>query len=240
MPPPSVRPVMPVVEMMPPVVARPKACVAWLKSPHVAPAPACAVLLPGSTRTVRIGVMSMTSPSSLVPNPGALCPPSANGEVQSVVPSEVDAGDDVSYLLGAKHGQRTLVKHAVVHGARLVVTLVIGSYHAASYLLAQVPDLDSRYRPLDRSVCHVHFSLRSISPRLSPPPPREPPAPLRPETHPGTVPLAERPRSQDTRRLQTTPQTARSHRGCRTGLLGQRDGGAGPWSMPGRTARPAG
>src|SRR5712691_12920021 len=68
--------------------------------------------------------------------------------------ADVIAGDDVSYLLGAKHGQGTLVKHAVVHGARLVVTLVISSYHAASYLLAQVLDVDSRYRPLDLSVCH--------------------------------------------------------------------------------------
>ncbi len=85
---------------------------------------------------------------------GCAVPAVANGEVQSVVLSEVDRGDDVSYLLGAKHGQRTLVKHAVVHGARLVVTLVISSYHAASYLLAQVLDVDSRYRPLDLSVCH--------------------------------------------------------------------------------------
>jgi hypothetical protein len=63
-------------------------------------------------------------------------PAAANGKVQSVVLSEVDARDYVSYLLGAKHGQRTLVKHAVMHGARLVVPLVISSYHAASYLLA--------------------------------------------------------------------------------------------------------
>ena len=94
---------------------------------------------------------------------GCAMPAIPNGEVQSVVPSEVDAGDDVSYLLGAEHGQRTLVKHAVMHGARLVVTLVISSYHAASYLLAQVPDVDSRYRPLARSACHCHLSLRSCA-----------------------------------------------------------------------------
>ena len=97
---------------------------------------------------------------------GCAVPAIANGEVQSVVPSEVDAGDDVSYLLGPKHGQRTLVKHPVMHGARLVVTLVISSYHAASYLLAQLPDVDSRDRPLARSVCHWFISpYASLGPK---------------------------------------------------------------------------
>ena len=46
MPPPSVRPEMPVVEMIPPVVARPKAWVAWLKSPQVAPGVGAGRLVP--------------------------------------------------------------------------------------------------------------------------------------------------------------------------------------------------
>jgi len=75
MPPPSVRPATPVVEMMPPVVASPNACVAALKSPQVAPPSARAVRFAGSTRTPRIREKSITTPPSQVPNPGTLWPP---------------------------------------------------------------------------------------------------------------------------------------------------------------------
>ena len=75
MPPPSVSPAIPVVEMMPPVVASPNACVAWLKSPHVTPPSARAVRVRGSTLMPRIGDRSMTVPPSFVPKPGALCDP---------------------------------------------------------------------------------------------------------------------------------------------------------------------
>lgn len=72
MPPPSVSPPTPVVEMMPPVVARPNAWVAWLKSPHVAPPSARAVWSRKSTRTPRIEDRSITTPPSQVPKPGTL------------------------------------------------------------------------------------------------------------------------------------------------------------------------
>ena len=75
MPPPSVRPPTPVVEMMPPVVASPNGYVAALKSPHVAPPSARAVLAAGSTRTPRMPDRSITTPPSHVPNPGTLWPP---------------------------------------------------------------------------------------------------------------------------------------------------------------------
>src|SRR5204863_3370464 len=137
MPPPSVRPVMPVVEMIPPVVARPKACVAWLKSPHVAPASARAVLFLGSTRIVRIGLMSITRPSSFVPNPGALCPPSRMQRSKPFSRAKLTPAMTFGHLLRAKHRQRTLVEHAVVDGARLAVIVVIRGDHAAAHLLAQ-------------------------------------------------------------------------------------------------------
>ncbi len=71
-PPPSVSPATPVVEMMPPVVARPNGWVAALKSPQVAPPSARAVEDDGSTRTARMPDRSITTPSSHVPNPGTL------------------------------------------------------------------------------------------------------------------------------------------------------------------------
>ena len=74
-PPPRVSPAIPVVEMIPPVVARPNACVAALKSPHVAPPSARAVFVAGSDPHPRIMREVTTTPSSFVPNPGALCPP---------------------------------------------------------------------------------------------------------------------------------------------------------------------
>ena len=52
MPPPSVSPPTPVVEMMPPVVARPWAWVASLNAPQVAPPCARAVRRAGSTSTL--------------------------------------------------------------------------------------------------------------------------------------------------------------------------------------------
>ena len=70
----------------------------------------------------------------MVPKPGALCSPVANGKVQPVIAGEVHGGDDVSHLLGAEHRQRALVKHAVVNGARLVVALVAGGEQPARTL----------------------------------------------------------------------------------------------------------
>ncbi len=75
MPPPSVSPPTPVVEMMPPVVARPCGWVASLKAPHVAPPCARAVLRAGSTSTCCMPLRSITTASSPVPKPGTLCEP---------------------------------------------------------------------------------------------------------------------------------------------------------------------
>ena len=159
MPPPNVRPVTPVVETIPPVIARPKACAAWLRSPQVAPAPTRAVLFLGSTRTVRIGDMSITRPPSLVPNPGALCPPSRMERSSPLSRAKLTPAMTSATCVGAKHSQRALVEHAVVDGARLVVSIVGRGDHAAAHPLAQGLDISPGDRPLKRYPCHRHASF---------------------------------------------------------------------------------
>ena len=74
-PPPSVRPATPVDETRPPVVASPCGCVARSKSLQVAPPPTVAVFASGSTSTLFMRRMSMTSPPSTVLAPATLWPP---------------------------------------------------------------------------------------------------------------------------------------------------------------------
>ena len=74
-PPPRVRPPMPVWVTMPPVTARPNACVSrstWL---HSAPPPARALRDSGSTRTDVIGERSMRTPPSHKAWPATAWPP---------------------------------------------------------------------------------------------------------------------------------------------------------------------
>ena len=66
---------MPVFDTVPPVVASAKAWVSRSSSFHSTPPWAVAVRAAGSTRMPFIGLRSMTIPPSLVPYPGALCPP---------------------------------------------------------------------------------------------------------------------------------------------------------------------
>ena len=75
MPPPSVRPAMPVVETAPPVVARPNACVSRSNSPHVRPGCARTVRVFGSTRIAFRAERSITRPPSHRAFPATLWPP---------------------------------------------------------------------------------------------------------------------------------------------------------------------
>src|SRR5207237_1066380 len=95
MPPPSVSPAIPVVEMMPPVVARPNACVAWLKSPHVQPPSARTVLAAAS-----------------------------NGDWLPCRPALVPARDHVRDTLASDDRSGSLVDHRVIDLSSLVVLLV--------------------------------------------------------------------------------------------------------------------
>ena len=84
--------------------------------------------------------------------PGRAVPTAANGEIQSVLSSEVDTGDHVGHLLGAKYGQRTLVEHAVMHGARLTIVIVGGGDHLTAHLLAQMARHQPRWSTPQKSL----------------------------------------------------------------------------------------
>ena len=124
MPPPSVRPATPVVEMMPPVVARLCSWVAALKSPQVAPPCARAVRFPGSTLTARIPDRSATTPSSTVPKPGTLWLPPRMARGSSCSLARVDGGRDIASILGTHDRGRATVDHGVVDGSCVVVAII--------------------------------------------------------------------------------------------------------------------
>ena len=63
--------------------------------PHVAPPWTRTVWLAGSTQTPFMSRRSSTRPPSTVPCPATWCPPAAHREQQPVLPSQVDAVDDV-------------------------------------------------------------------------------------------------------------------------------------------------
>jgi hypothetical protein len=83
MPPPSVNPATPVVDMIPPGAASPAACVAASRSPISAPGSTCATR--PSTRTPRQREQSTTSAPSPTAKPATLWPPprTATGQPRS-------------------------------------------------------------------------------------------------------------------------------------------------------------
>ena len=74
-PPPSVRPVIPVVELMPTGSARACCCVAASTSPNVQPGSTVARWVSGSMVTCFKSERSITMPSSHMALPAMLCPP---------------------------------------------------------------------------------------------------------------------------------------------------------------------
>jgi hypothetical protein len=84
--------------------------------------------------------------------PGSAVSAVPDGQLEPVVAGEVHPRNNVSYLLGAEHGQGPLAEHAVVNGAHLVVARVIAGEHLASHLLPQRLNADPARRPLDSYV----------------------------------------------------------------------------------------
>ena len=66
----------------------------------------------------------MTRAPSPTPSPAALWPPPRTAISAPWRAGEPDAGDDVGGVPAARDRRRMLVDHAVVHGARLVVTRI--------------------------------------------------------------------------------------------------------------------
>ena len=76
-------------------------------------------------------------PAVVGPEPRRAVPAAAHGEIEPVLPGDVDRGDGVSDLLGLQHCKWTPIEDAVVHGARRVIGGVSRRDHRAAHLLAQ-------------------------------------------------------------------------------------------------------
>ena len=102
-PPPSVKPAMPVVETSPPVTASPNACVSWSSvAPRGAGLRAWRSALAGSTRTPFIGDRSITRPPSQVEKPGMLWPPPRTATSRSSLRANSTAPDHVGHAGAAR------------------------------------------------------------------------------------------------------------------------------------------
>ena len=138
MPPPRVKPAMPVVEMSPPVVARPKACVSWSKSAQVAPASATARRAAGSTR---MAVHAREVDDDAVVDGGEAgdgVPAAAHGDLEVLGAGELERAHHVCDA-GAPDDERgTAVEGAVPDHAGLVVAGVGGGDDLAAQALAEL------------------------------------------------------------------------------------------------------
>ena len=151
MPPPSVSPPTPVVEMMPPVVARPNGYPAAFRSPQVAPPSTRAVRVSGSTRTPRMVERSTTSASSAVPKPGTLCDPPRTATVRSFSAANRTAAITSPVLAG----------RTITAGRRSIMALYTrrASSYSASSAVVTVP------RTLSRRAVSAFVSMSKSSPR---------------------------------------------------------------------------
>ena len=137
MPPPSVRPAMPVCETVPAVHARPTAWAASSSSARRAPPLQRATRRSGSTVTPRIRARSMITPSSQVECPGRLWPPLRTAIGRSSSRANRSAAATSSALVGRRIRRGPAVDHAVPDGARRVVGLVAGQDHVAREPVAE-------------------------------------------------------------------------------------------------------
>ncbi len=132
-PPPSVRPAIPVVELMPVGVTSPKACASRSNSPSVTPGSTRAVLANGSMRTDFIGVRSIITPPSHDGAAGDVVAAAANGEHRPRLAREIDGGAHVSRP-GAAHDQAGApVDHGIPYRAGRVVPIIAVDENGAAH-----------------------------------------------------------------------------------------------------------
>ncbi len=137
MPPPSVSPPTPVVEMMPPVVASPKGYAAALRSPQVAP--------PARPRGLGDRVDPHAAHRRQVDHEGVVrrteaghaVRPAAHGDGQVVVGREPDRGHHVAGVGRPDDQRRAAVDHGVVDASRVVVLGILGRDDGPPNRLAQ-------------------------------------------------------------------------------------------------------
>ena len=126
MPPPSVKPAIPVLPTTPPVVARPCTWVSRLSSFHKTPPWARAVRARGSTWIPFIGDRSISRPSIERGMPGDVVAAAAHRDVEIKRPCQRDRIDDIGDAVTAGDRGRMLVDQAVVHPPPSVVAGVGG------------------------------------------------------------------------------------------------------------------
>ena len=167
-PPPSVRPAMPVVELMPVGVARPNACVSRSKSPSVAP---------GSTRaSARDRIDAHRLHRRQIDHHAAVAAPRcprccdrrrAPATTAPAFAREIDGGAHVGRA-GAAHDQTgPAVDHAVPDGARRVIArLARGQHRATQAALQRVDGGFGNRNCAARQLCQIetgHVNLPRIA-----------------------------------------------------------------------------
>ena len=122
MPPPSVRPPTPVVEMMPAGTAMPNACVAWSTSPHTQPPATSAVRAAGSTRTPFHARQIDDQAAVAAAQPWTVVSAAANRQQDAVVAGIINRGDDIGRVHAARRSSAGFLSiMRVVKFASLVV-----------------------------------------------------------------------------------------------------------------------
>ena len=121
-PPPSVRPAIPVVELMPTGVARPWACVARSTSASVAPGPTRAMRAAESTSTAFMADRSIIKPPSQTAFPAMLCPPPRTATSRSCAAARRTASVTSPAVGAPGDRRRPPVDHGIPDAARGVVS----------------------------------------------------------------------------------------------------------------------
>ena len=125
-PPPSVSPPTPVVEMIPHGTARPCSCVAASTSPQVAPPPTRTVRALGIDRD-RVQQREIDDDAVVdAPEPAAVVTAAADRQGQVVRAGEGDHARHVVRARAARDHRRPLVDHRVEQSTRLVVARIAG------------------------------------------------------------------------------------------------------------------
>src|SRR6478752_8087929 len=85
--------------------------------------------------------------------PRPAMPTAPHRQIQPILTGEPNRRHNVAHLLRPQHRKRAPVKHAVMHGPRRVVALILSHYHAPAHLLAEASNSLSN-TVFHRDICH--------------------------------------------------------------------------------------